>query len=258
MSSSNDPIRRLRRLLEYTPHPDVNQMIRDRRHVLSRYSEVFSSSAVSIMSPEEFAGFLEFENNRHWWGMQRGADRMVHNIELLRWTLTVLLDESRPIEDRIDEIDSPSSGSAVPGFDHSIYTPVLLMSAPDQYGVWNHISETAMGRLGLWPDLSDAETNGARYRRINDMILMVAADLETDFWTLDAMWWAIEKEHDPGSHFVNRRSAPRASSPRPKARTPSTRKASRPQQTTFLCENCFQQKSLSLASDDPNICVDCA
>lgn len=260
MSSLNDPIRRLERMLEYTPHPDVNQMIRDRDHVLRRYRDVFSSDAVETISADEFAGFLQFESNRHWWGMQRGADRMVNNLDLLRWTLAVLLDESRPIDERVEEIDSASSGLVVPGLDHTIYTPVLLVSAPDEYGVWNSISESAMTRLDLWPDLSGAESNGARYRQVNEMILTVAEELDTDTWTLDAMWWAIEKEYDPGSHFVTRRQAPSKSpSPRPRSHSPATaRKPTRPQQSTFLCQNCFQQKPLNLVSDDPNTCVDCA
>jgi hypothetical protein len=263
MSSLNDPIRRLRRMLEYTPHPDVNQMIRDRDHAIGRYREVFTAEAVARITADEFAGFLLFENNRHWWGMQRGADRMTNNLDLLRWALGVLVDEDRPVSERVNEIDDPSSGPAIPGFDHSIYTPVLLMAAPDRHGVWNSISESAMRRLDLWPDLEDLASNGERYEQINEMILTVASELETDPWTLDAMWWAIEKEHDPGSHFVTRREAPSrtrsSSSPRPKTRKPgTTRKPSRPQQTTFLCQTCFQQKPLNLASEDPNTCVDCA
>lgn len=262
MSSLTDPIRRLRRMLEYTPHPDVNQMIRDRDHALGRYHDVFSPDAVQTITADEFAGFLEFQNNRHWWGMQRGADRMTNNLDLLRWTLAVLVDHTRPIEERIDEIDSPTSGLAVPRLDHAIYTPILLMSSPDHYGVWNAISESAMKRLELWPDLSGEDSNGGRYRQINEMLLMLTAELDTDPWTLDAMWWALEKEHDPASHFVTRREVSRrpiTSTPRPKTRKPATsRSSSRPQQSTFLCQNCFQQKPLNLASDDPNLCIDCA
>lgn len=262
MSSLNDPIRRLRRMLEYTPHPDVNQMIRDRDHVLRRYRDVFSPSRVETITADEFTGFLEFENNRHWWGLQRTAERTTNNMDLLRWALSVLLDESRLIEDRIDEID-PHSGPAVPGLDHAIYTPVLLMSDPAGYGVWNSISESAMTRLDLWPDLSGTTSNGARYREINDMILTIASELETDPWTLDAMWWAVEKEHDASSHFVAKRRVAgdtrSTQSNRPRPRRPSsTRRASKPQPATFVCRNCFQQKPLNLASEDPTICVDCA
>jgi hypothetical protein len=262
MSSLTDPIRRLRRMLEYTPHPDVNQMIRDRDHALARYRNVFAPEAVRSITAETFSEFLLFENNRHWWGMQRSSGRITNNLDLLRWALGVLVDEARPIAERIDEIDDPTTGPVIPGFDHSVYTPVLLMSAPESYGVWNSISESAMRRLELWPDLTGMDGTGERYTQINEMILTVAAELDTDTWTLDAMWWAVEKEHDPAPHFVTRKQAAasaRTSTPRPRTRKQSAqRKTTRPQPTTFLCQNCFQQKPLNLASDDPNICVDCA
>ncbi len=257
-----DPIRILRRHLEYTPHADVSQMIRERDHVLRRYADTFTPSGIDVLTADEFGGFLQFENNGHWWGLHRDQARMTHSMDLLRWALGVLVDESRPIEERVDEIDPIDGHQAVPGLDRSVYTPILLVSKPDAYGVWNTISEAAMRRLGLWPDLDAVATNGRRYAEVNDMILTIAADVGTDPWTLDALWWAVEKEHDPGSHFVTSRTATVISKSPPRrprdSKPATTRRPARPQAATFVCTNCFQQKPLNLMSDDPNTCIDCA
>jgi hypothetical protein len=250
-------------MAEYTPHADVEQMIRERDFVLRKYTPMFSPGAVSRVSASEFTDFLKFENNRHWWGLRRHSERITANMDLLRWALETLFDNDRPITQRIDEIDPVDGRPVIPGFDRSIYTPVLLMSSPEEYGVWSSISEAAMKRLELWPVEEERKSNGACYGLVNEMLVTIAEDARTDLWTLDALWWAIEKEHDPGSHFRTRRAPERttastrskATSSRPRA-TP--RKPPRPTATTFLCETCFQQKPINLVSDDPRLCVDCA
>jgi hypothetical protein len=261
--NGSDPIRYLRGLADYTRHEDVAQMIRQRDHVIGRYQPVFSN--VARLDPDEFAGFLQFENNLHWWGLHRDEARLVSNVDLLRWALETLLDEERPLAERIDEIDPPHGSKPVPGLDKAIYTPILLISAPDSYGVWNSISESAMQRLGLWPDLSPTSTTGEQYVVVNEMLETVAAEVRVDLWTLDALWWGVEKEHDPAKHFRARRTPPPTRSTttgatRKPARTTSKSTARKPAAatTTFLCENCFQQKQLNLQSpDDPNRCIDC-
>ena len=100
------------------------------------------------------------------------------------------------------------------------------------------------------------------------MLATIAAEVKTDLWTLDALWWGVEKEHDPGKHFTTRRTPPptrpagTGASRKPAARTTTASKAvtRKPATTatTFLCHVCFQQKQLNLVSpDDPNRCVDC-
>lgn len=263
--SSTDPIRYLRGLADYVRHEDVAQMIRQRDYVIRQYQKVFAPSTIAQLDADEFASFLKFENNRHWWGIQRDEARLVSNMDLLRWALEVLLDEDRPIAERIDEIDPAHGPKPVPGLERQVFTPILLISRPDSYGVWNSIAESAMQRLSLWPDLAPTASNGERYVEVNEMLLMVAGELKTDLWTLDALWWGVEKEHDPGKHFTTRRTppsprattSPRAAGARPVAKTRQQPKKA--QSTTFLCVSCFQQKQLNLVSpNDPNRCIDCA
>ena len=231
-------------------------MIRQRDFVLRRYSPMFAPEAVGRIGAEEFVEFLQFENNKHWWGLHRDADSLTRNMDVLRWALGVLVDPDVDLAHRIDEIDPPRGPKPILGFEPAVYTAVLLMSDPTAYGVWSGISEAAMRRLDLWPDVPDDESRGTVYAAVNEMLLLTAASIETDLWTLDALFWGVEKEHDPTRHFKRRVQA----SPTPRrsvaAKTPAAKKPAKA--TTFLCDTCFQQKMMNLQSDTPGRCVDCA
>lgn len=248
-----DPTRYLRRLLESGEHNDVVQMIRDRQSVLDRYGPVFRHP--ERLDPETLSGFLRFENNRHWWNLHRQEERLVRRYDLVADVLGELVDEARPLTERID------AAASVPGLTSDVYTAILTVARPDRYGVWSSISEAAMRRLELWPDIPEGSTEGEIYAAVNDMLLTVAADLDVDLWTLDALWWGAEKEHDPTKHFVTRT---RPSRPRSAPRRPATAPASpasKPKRSvpdTFMCRICFATKPVRLESDTAGVCVDCA
>lgn len=262
-SAASDPIASLKRILTSGQHADVVQMIRERDYVIPAYQRVFDPARIDDLTAEEFGGFLRYENNKHWWGLHHAESRMTNSMMRLTTALAALLEDDRPIADRVDALEPGRGALAVPGLDAAVFTPILLVMYPDRYGVWNSISESAMQRLGLWPDVEGLGF-GARYAQINEMLLTVAAEVETDLWTLDALWWGIEKESDPAKHFT--RSRPAAS---PRARTtgttraPRTTKASpasrrKPAPETFLCDTCFQHKQANLESETPGRCIDCA
>ncbi len=245
-----DGLAYLKRLLRSGQHNDVNQMIRDQRMVLDRFGPVFRDPA--SLDEETLSQFLRFEHNRHWWNLHRDEPQLMRHFDLLRAVLTDLLDEGQPIAERIDSIGD------IPGLTPDIYTAILLVAHPDTYGVRSRISDSAMQRLELWPNPGEGASDGEVYAAVNEMLHLIAADLETDLWTLDALWWGAEKEHDPTKHFV-RRTRPSAHAPkrtRPSAPTARPKKKSDPE--TFVCRNCFQTKPVRLSSDTPGWCIDCA
>lgn len=254
MSTPSDPIAYLRRLLAAGNHNDVVQMIRDRDTAIVRWGRVFSEP--DQLDPDTFGQFLEFEHNRHWWGLQRRRDNLLRWFPTVRAMIGELLDPSVPITERIDGLGQPQE------FDHDVWSPILLVTNPAVYGVWNGISESAMRRLRLWPASADAATTGTAYVAVNDMLHLIRAELDIDLWSLDALWWAAEKEHDPTRHFTTRRKpAPAAARTSPVQRTTTlrARKArAAVAEETFVCQNCWTTKPIRLASDDPGRCVDCA
>ena len=255
MTTPADPLSYLRRLLEAGNHNDVVQMIRDRSTAIARWESVFRNPA--HLDADTFAQFLLFEHNRHWWGLQRRTDALVRSIDSVRAMIEELMHDAVPIARRIDALGHPRE------FDHDVWSPILLVTHPEEYGVWSGISESAMRRLGLWPADTDDATVGTTYARMNEMLNLVRTEVGTDLWTLDALWWAAEKEHDPTRHFVA------TSRPRP-ARQPRTTRSERTRtlqaakartaaaEDTFVCQNCWTTKPTRLMSENPGICVDCA
>jgi hypothetical protein len=257
-----DPLDYLKGLLDYNRHEDVARMIEARDHVFRRFRPVFEPARLDSLAEFDFRAFLRFENNRHWWGIDRNADLITANMHALSAALAVLLDETRPIADRIDDLDPPGP---VLGLESAVYTAILLVMHPDRYGVWSSISQAAMERLALWPSTPPATTRGGRYAAMNERLLDVAGALGTDLWTLDALWWAVEKQHDPARHFAARRSGsghavrPRRQPTTPRAESTSSRsRAKKPETATFVCDTCFQHKPLNLSSSTPGRCIDCA
>jgi hypothetical protein len=247
---SADGLAYLKRLLASGQHNDVNQMIRDQKMVLDRFGPVFRDA--ESLDEGTFSEFLHFEHNRHWWNLHRDEEQLTRHFEVVRATLIELLDDSRPIGDRIDSIGD------LPGFTSDLYTAILLVSDPDTYGVRSRISDSAMHRLGLWPDVTDDASEGEVYEAVNEMLHLIAGELGTDLWTLDAVWWGAEKENDPTKHFVRRT---RASTPTPRRTRPSAptaRPKKKAEPETFVCRNCFATKPVRLSSDTPGLCIDCA
>ena len=252
MTTPSDPIAYLRRLRDAGNHNDVVQMIRDRDSAIARWGPTFSRP--ERLTADEFADFLLFEHNRHWWGLQRRTDSLTRWFDSVRSMIDDLLDDTQRIEDRIDGLGEPRE------FDHDVWSPILLVTHPETYGVWNSISESAMRRLGLWPDEAEGKSTGMTYRHMNEMLLLVSNEVGTDLWTLDALWWGAEKEHDPTRHFVTRRKMapprpPRSSAP---ARARVVTKPRNHTEDTFVCQSCWTTKPVRLGSDTAGICIDCA
>lgn len=253
MTPTTDALVPLRRILQSGQHNDVNQMIRDQQMVVDRFGAAFLHP--DTLDEGTLTEFLRFEHNRHWWNLHRDEEKLVRHFDVVRGVLGELMDDLVPIGVRIDGIGD------LPGFTSDLYTAILLVSHPAEFGVRSRISDAAMRRLQLWPAIEDGASDGETYEAVNEMLGLVAGELETDLWTLDALWWGVEKENDPTKHFVSRKRVtnPRKQRATSAAKKPSTVGASKPPAPEmFMCLNCFSTKSVRLSSDTPGWCIDCA
>lgn len=254
MIPTTDGLVPLRRILQSGQHNDVNQMIRDQQTVIDTFGSAFLSP--DTLDEGTLTEFLRFEHNRHWWNLHRDEEKLMRHFDVVRTVLGELMNSEIPIGVRIDGIGD------LPGFTTDLYTAILLVAHPDEFGVRSRISDSAMRRLDLWPSIEDDASAGEAYEAVNEMLHVVAAELDTDLWTLDALWWGVEKEHDPTKHFVTRKRAP--STPKRRTQSAGTAKPSAaramkpPAPETFMCANCFATKPVRLSSDTPGWCVDCA
>jgi hypothetical protein len=179
-------------MLEAKTNQGAQVTIEDRDKVLNRFQKSFSPEGVSKLDEAEFRAFLDPKNNQHWSGLQRLGSRICADMELLRDSLAILLDEDLPIEERLDE-----ATSQVNGMHKAVATPILLVAYPDRYGVWNSISEESLKKLNIWPQFERGEPFGKRYVKINRILNGLADDLGIDLWALDMLWWALGKGDTP-------------------------------------------------------------
>lgn len=66
--------------------------MRAKEEVLARYQAIFSPDHISHLTEEAFRSFLYFENNKHWTGLYRQANRLTADMEALRGALAILVD----------------------------------------------------------------------------------------------------------------------------------------------------------------------
>jgi len=180
-------------------NPEMKQgmrnIIENRDVVLGRYQPVFKLENIPNLNEDEFRSFLYFENNRHWSGLYRKGLAITEDMELLRDSLTILLNPKLLLPERYNK-----AVSKIKGFGKALATAILLVSSPGKYGVWNNTSENALKEVGLWHDFVRAKTAGQQYEQINQLLLQLSADLGIDPWTLDALMWGVLPEDEEENH----------------------------------------------------------
>ena len=164
---------------------DLKKIVQSRDEVLGRYRPIFTREHIPELTEQEFRSFLLFENNRHWSGLHRSGPKMCADMTRLRSSLSDLLDEGKPIEERLDRILN-----SVPGMGKAIATAILQVAYPDRYGIWNSTSESGLRELHLWPK-SRGDSMGQRYAKINHILRALSRDLQLNLWNLDALWWGL-------------------------------------------------------------------
>jgi predicted RNA-binding protein with PUA-like domain len=153
------------------------------------WEDLFQSSKLNQLSVEEFTSFLSFDNNKHWEGLYRQKSQITADLAKLRTALSTLLDETHPIEVRLDEVMAKDGSKHVGGLGRAILTPILQVVYPEKYGVWNNISEAGLKHFGLFPTAPG--TPGSTYKELNETLLELASRLQIDLWTLDSLWWRV-------------------------------------------------------------------
>ena len=209
-------------------------MVKDRDSVYREYGRILDPANLSRLTDDEFKGFLLYENNRHWWGIHRHQAKLVADMDRLRNTLSVLLDESRPIVHRLDWIESTAAPKPLPGIGPAVITPILHVVYSDRYGVWNSISESAMRRL----EVAALQLKGRVSQEVlavNSSIHTAATEVGVDLWTIDSIWWLTELEHEPTKHqFEGGSSSGSSGFSSRRARVGAT----------VVCANCFRSRPM--------------
>jgi hypothetical protein len=172
--------------------PAWAQIVVPRDAVYGRFQPLFAPARLPLLVADEFKPFLYFEHNRHWTGLHRHVNRVTADMPALRQALLTLVDQARPVADRLDEV-----AGTVRGLGKGTVTAILHVAYPGEYGVWNSTSEAALVELGLFPEAERGESFGRRYARVNDLLVRLGQVLQADLWTLDALWWLAQSGGEP-------------------------------------------------------------
>lgn len=199
--SKTEVLRKLRGILRWIKAGEVEElstMVGAKEEVVQKYQRVFSDENLPHLTEEDFRGFLKIKNNRHWDGIHRQGPNITKDMDALREALRDLLDETRPLRSRLDEIRPPTSGPGrIMGLGPATFTPILLVRYPEKYGVLNKVSKTALEKVGLWPDFEKSAPFSDQYIKVNELLLDLAKELEIDLWTLDALLWHVQNKDSP-------------------------------------------------------------
>jgi hypothetical protein len=136
--------------------------------------------------------FLLYENNKHWNNIHKHGKKITNDMEKLWSVLKDLLDEAKPINERLDAV-LHGGKSHIDGLEGSILTPILLVVYPEKYAVYNSVTEGAMKYFGIFPHFTGSERVGDRYLKINNIIKEIATKNNLSLWQMDYVWNVISK-----------------------------------------------------------------
>jgi hypothetical protein len=165
--------------------------LEENRAMLERYGKLFSLPHVPHLTAEEFRSFLNFSNNKHWWGIHRQGSLITSDMPTLREALSLLLDETQPIRYRLDRLFPKTGPNLIKGLGRAVVTPILLVSHPERYGVFNQRIEKALKVTGLWPE-HPGSTFAERYLAVNGMLLDLARRYNLTLLQLDEILGTVE------------------------------------------------------------------
>lgn len=174
-------------LISFRSSREYLECVPFKKEVYDRYRPIFSFENISKLQRHDFEEFLKFENNHHWKSIGRWGSRSAADMQRLRNALHVLLDGSRTLADRYD-----GAPNIVQGLGRAVLTPILHISDPELFGVWNNVSDSVLKRIGMGPTKGD--TPGQSYEAINDVLLELSKQLTIDLWELDSYMQFLSKQ----------------------------------------------------------------
>ncbi|MEI8131986.1 MAG: hypothetical protein WCG34_06100 [Leptolinea sp.] len=183
--------------LSVVPDEEYIDITTHRDQSLNKYQMIFSPKHIPSLTKIEFTEFLLFRNNHHWDSLHRIGKYLVEDMDLLRKALSILLDESIPVEDRINQLRPKRHGAKnamVSYLGMPVLTPILLIVYPEKYGVWNNTTDQGLKLTRLWEKHWDSQPAGKTYFEMNQIYHVLCSILKIDLWTLDALWWILKKK----------------------------------------------------------------
>lgn len=173
------------------------EKVKEADEVISKYGRLFHPDNLQNLSAEEFKGFLNFKNNRHWTSIHRQGSSLTSNMDRLRKALKILLDESQPLEGRLKILRPVNGTPFIKGLARSVITPILHVVYPVKYGVLNNVAEQGLQLAELYPKLNPKSDFAEQYIAINKILNQISQEFSLKLWFVDWIWWKIQDNKVP-------------------------------------------------------------
>lgn len=172
--------------------PDVEER---RSRAFGKYADLFKPSNIANLDIEKFRKFFNFTENEHWTGLAQNITLLISHPKELKESLKILLDESKPILERINRITEKSGENTVKGFGLARISAILQFAYPKKYGAYNSITMEGLTKIGENPKDSESSWNsftlGKKYDLVNQKLVEISKDYGISLWALDWVWWAL-------------------------------------------------------------------
>jgi hypothetical protein len=163
--------------------PGVMALRLQELEVTQYWGVIFSPKGIATLTKQDITGFLSYRQNHRWREISR--EDVAADMEALKIALLALVDETRPIAERLNLLEPGRGELAVAHLGKAKLTPLLLVTHPKQYGVWNDYSERALRGLGLMPEFEPSTRLGDQYTQVNAVLTDLAATYNVSLWWLD-------------------------------------------------------------------------
>ena len=163
------------------------------RKVTSNFGRIFHPDNLDRLTKEDCKSFLLIKNNKHWDNIHRYGNIVTRDIDRLRGALKILVDEKKPLEQRLDHLFPNGSPNYIKGLGRATITPILLVVYPENYGVYNARTEEGLNAVRLMPKIGRGNSLSKRYTEINEVLKGLAYKNDMSLLQLDVIWWKITR-----------------------------------------------------------------
>ena len=163
---------------------------------IDRFGKYFAPDNLKNISDQGVKQFLTYRANRHWMGINRHP--IYKDMDRLRNALALLLDQSKPIIDRLDRLINKSDPINIKGLNRAVLTPILMCVYPEEYAVYNNRTTTALSSLGKNPiEHATGMGFGQRYVEITKVCKSISNEIHLPLRLVDTMFAMITPHPEP-------------------------------------------------------------
>jgi hypothetical protein len=160
--------------------------------VTEYWGVIFSPKGIASLTKQDMTGFMSYRQNHRW--REISKEDITSDMPRLQAALLLLLDESVPIIERLNRLEPGRGEMAVPHLGKAKLGPILLVTHPKQYGVWNDYSERALRGMDLFPQFDSTWHLGQQYNAVNNVLVNLATEYSLTLWRLDMILEQIARK----------------------------------------------------------------